>query len=83
MHAAGLETFGIKLAEASKLFGKKFASGASITKNAMEKDQIEARMPNTLFHCTTIAICPTICCAGCMPCQIAVVLHTKPQQAQA
>jgi len=33
----------VKLAEASKLFGKKFASGASITKNAMEKDQIEAR----------------------------------------
>jgi len=40
---AGLEVFGVKLAEASKLFGKKFASGASITKNAMEKDQIEAR----------------------------------------
>ena len=40
---AGLETFGVKLAEASKLFGKKFASGASITKNAMEKDQIEVR----------------------------------------
>ena len=39
--AAGLETFGIKLAEAAKLFGKKFASGASITKNPMEKDQIE------------------------------------------
>ena len=42
-HCAGLETFGIKLAEASKLFGKKFASGASITKNPMEKDQIEVR----------------------------------------
>ncbi|KAK9836034.1 hypothetical protein WJX81_007823 [Elliptochloris bilobata] len=39
----GLETFGVKLAEASKLFGKKFASGASITKNAMEKDQIEVQ----------------------------------------
>ena len=39
--AAGLETFGIKLPEAAKLFGKKFASGASITKNPMEKDQIE------------------------------------------
>ena len=44
-HRAGLETFGIKLAEASKLFGKKFASGASITKNPMEKDQIEVRGP--------------------------------------
>lgn len=38
---AGLETFGVKLPEAAKLFGKKFASGASITKNPMEKDQIE------------------------------------------
>ena len=55
VRAAGLETFGIKLAEASKLFGKKFASGASITKNAMEKDQIEARMPCPLplhMECT-------------------------------
>ena len=31
----------MKLPEAAKLFGKKFASGASITKNPMEKDQIE------------------------------------------
>ena len=38
---AGLETFGVKLPEAAKLFGKKFASGASITKNPMEKDQVE------------------------------------------
>ena len=41
LFAAGLDTFGIKLAEAAKLFGKKFASGASITKSPMEKDQIE------------------------------------------
>ncbi len=40
-----METFGVKLAEASKLFGKKFASGASITKNPMEKEQIEVRAP--------------------------------------
>jgi hypothetical protein len=33
----------VKLPEAAKLFGKKFASGASITKNPMEKDQIEVR----------------------------------------
>lgn len=31
----------MKLPEAAKLFGKKFAAGASITKNPMEKDQIE------------------------------------------
>ncbi|CAL5224157.1 g6794 [Coccomyxa viridis] len=39
----GLETFGVKLPEAAKLFGKKFASGASITKNPMEKDQVEVQ----------------------------------------
>ena len=42
-YCAGLETFGVKLPEAAKLFGKKFASGASITKNPMEKDQIEVQ----------------------------------------
>ena len=47
---AGLETFGVKLAEASKLFGKKFASGASITKSPMEKDQIEVRARRSLHH---------------------------------
>lgn len=47
--AAGLETFGIKLPEAAKLFGKKFASGASITKNPMEKDQIEVSWPGYVF----------------------------------
>lgn len=51
----GLDLFGIKLAEASKLFGKKFASGASITKNAMEKEQIDVqgdfidKMPDVIF----------------------------------
>ncbi|KAK9813967.1 hypothetical protein WJX73_007219 [Symbiochloris irregularis] len=39
----GLETFGVKLPEASKLFGKKFASGASITKSPTDKDQIEVQ----------------------------------------
>jgi len=34
----------VKLAEAAKLFGKKFAAGASITKNPMEKDQIEVKL---------------------------------------
>eukprot|EP00884_Botryococcus_braunii_P003284 jgi/Botrbrau1/12957/Bobra.154_2s0017.1 len=40
---SGLDDFGVKLAEASKLFGKKFASGASITKNPLDKDQIEVQ----------------------------------------
>lgn len=39
----GLDLFGVKLAEASKLFGKKFASGASITKSPTDKDQIEVQ----------------------------------------
>lgn len=41
---SGLETFGVKLAEASKLFGKKFASGASIVKNAESKEQIDVQV---------------------------------------
>lgn len=40
---SGLELFGVKLQEASKLFGKKFASGASITKNAEGKEQIDCQ----------------------------------------
>lgn len=37
----GLEGFGVKLAEASKLFGKKFACGASVTKTATGAEQID------------------------------------------
>jgi density-regulated protein len=37
----GLDGFGIKMAEAAKLFGKKFASGAAVTKSPTEKDQID------------------------------------------
>lgn len=45
----GLEGFGIKLPEAAKLFGKKFASGASITKNAEGREQIDCQVgPKTL-----------------------------------
>ena len=39
----GLDMFGVKLAEAAKLFGKKFASGASVTKNAENKEQIDCQ----------------------------------------
>lgn len=37
----GLDGFGIKLSEAAKLFGKKFASGAAVVKSPSEKDQID------------------------------------------
>jgi len=37
----GLDTFKVKLGEAAKLFGKKFASGASVVKNASGKEQID------------------------------------------
>lgn len=40
---AGLDAFGVKLAEASKLFGKKFASGASVVKNAEGKEHIDVQ----------------------------------------
>lgn len=39
----GLDGFGVKHSEASKLFGKKFASGASVTKNAEGKEQIDVQ----------------------------------------
>ncbi|GAB4818722.1 hypothetical protein N2152v2_005768 [Parachlorella kessleri] len=39
----GLDQFGVKLSDASKLFGKKFASGASVTKNAEGKEQIDCQ----------------------------------------
>lgn len=37
----GLDGFGIKLSEAAKIFGKKFASGAAVVKSPSEKDQID------------------------------------------
>ena len=39
----GLEGFGVKLGEAAKLFGKKFASGASVTKSVTLADQIDVQ----------------------------------------
>lgn len=39
----GLDGFGVKLGEAAKLFGKKFASGASVTKSATLVDQIDVQ----------------------------------------
>ena len=39
----GLETFDIKLAAASKVFSKKLSCGASITKNAVGKKQIDVQ----------------------------------------
>lgn len=38
---AGLESFGVKLSEAAKLFGKKFACGASVTKTASGGEQVD------------------------------------------
>ena len=39
----GLDLFGIKLADASKKFGKKFACGASVTKDASNREQIDVQ----------------------------------------
>ena len=39
----GLDLFGVKLAEAAKKFGKKFACGASVTKDASNKEQIDVQ----------------------------------------
>jgi density-regulated protein DRP1 len=40
----GLELFGVKLAEASKTFGKKFACGCSVTKSAAGVEQIDMQV---------------------------------------
>jgi translation initiation factor 1 (eIF-1/SUI1) len=40
----GLEGFGVKLSEAAKLFGKKFACGASVVKNATGTEQIDMQV---------------------------------------
>ncbi|XP_077211277.1 translation machinery-associated protein 22-like isoform X2 [Tasmannia lanceolata] len=39
----GLELFGVKLSDASKKLGKKFATGASVVKGATEKEQIDVQ----------------------------------------
>ncbi|RVW43920.1 Translation machinery-associated protein 22 [Vitis vinifera] len=39
----GLELFGIKLSDASKKLGKKFATGASVVKGPTEKEQIDVQ----------------------------------------
>ncbi|KAL6747867.1 translation initiation factor SUI1 [Haematococcus lacustris] len=38
---SGLELFGVKLADASKIFGKKFACGCSVVKSATGTEQID------------------------------------------
>jgi hypothetical protein len=38
-----MDTFGIKLGDASKLLGKKFACGSSVTKTAEGKEQVEVQ----------------------------------------
>ena len=40
---SGLDNFEVKLAEASKLFGKKFACGSSVTKAATGKEEIDVQ----------------------------------------
>lgn len=40
---SGLDMFGVKLNEAAKMFGKKFASGASVNKTAEGKEQIDCQ----------------------------------------
>ncbi|KAI3975379.1 hypothetical protein MKX01_004466 [Papaver californicum] len=39
----GLDLFGVKLSDASKKLGKKFASGASVVKGPTEKEQVDVQ----------------------------------------
>ena len=40
----GLETFGVKLPEACKVFKKKFSTGASVTETPDQKEEIEIQV---------------------------------------
>ena len=40
----GLDSFGIKLPEAAKLFAKKYAGGTAVTKTPSEKEQIDVQV---------------------------------------
>jgi density-regulated protein DRP1 len=46
----GLEQFGIKLQDAAKGFGKKFACGSSVTKSATGTDQIDMLPLVWIYH---------------------------------
>lgn len=47
---SGLDTFGVKLSEAAKVFGKKFACGASVTKTAAGGEEIDIQVC-CVIHC--------------------------------
>jgi density-regulated protein DRP1 len=40
----GLDGFGIKLSDAAKLFAKKYAGGAAVTKTPTDKEQIDVQV---------------------------------------
>ena len=46
----GLELFGIKLPEAAKAFGKKFACGCSVVKNAAGAEQIDMQVRSFMIQ---------------------------------
>lgn len=46
----GLDLFGVKLAEASKAFGKKFACGCSVTKGPTGAEQIDMQVRQLDCH---------------------------------
>ncbi len=50
----GLELFAVKLSDASKAFGKKFACGCSVTKSPTGTDQIDMQ---AWLSSTKVAIC--------------------------
>jgi hypothetical protein len=52
-----LELFGVKLAEASKKFGKKFACGASVTKDASNKEQIDVQARGVVPAAKRFGLC--------------------------
>lgn len=57
----GLDGFGVKLGDAAKLFGKKFACGASVTKSATGAEQIDMQVGRVwLQSCSAARVLPLL-----------------------
>lgn len=67
---AGLEQFGVKLGEAAKVFGKKFASGASVTKTATGGEEIDIQVGLVARSSTRDTVCNNrgMCWMRCQTC---------------
>ncbi len=62
---SGLDTFGVKLSEAAKVFGKKFACGASVTKTAAGGEEIDIQVCSVVWVSDAIIFGAALVCCEC------------------